>query len=173
MGAILHNFGDKLQYLRVQQNLTQMDLAHHLALGSHTHVSRLEAGLRAPSLDLIVRIAKFFSVTIDYLMRDSLPVEAPIPYSISVEMPANQMYFSFAAKLRYLRKKHQVTQAELAQQLALRTQAHVSLLEIGRSEPSIERVLQIADIFGVSTDYLLRAGLSIEPNTTASDHSSG
>jgi transcriptional regulator with XRE-family HTH domain len=58
-------------------------------------------------------------------------------------------------------------QTELSLQLALRTQAHISLLESGRKEPSIDLVLRIADVFGVSTDYLLRDAIPV--NATGSD----
>ena len=61
----------------------------------------------------------------------------------------------FGAKLRHLRKTHGLTQLDLSQQLALAAHAHISLLERGHSEASLDMVLQIADIFGVTTDYLL------------------
>jgi DNA-binding XRE family transcriptional regulator len=46
------------------------------------------------------------------------------------------------------------------------------LLETGRSEPSIELVLMLADIFGVTTDYLLRDAIPIDdasPDTGSPD----
>lgn len=52
-------------------------------------------------------------------------------------------------------------QADLARQLGLRTQAHISLLEAGHKEPSINLVLRIADLFGVTTDYLLRDDIPV------------
>jgi transcriptional regulator with XRE-family HTH domain len=45
--------------------------------------------------------------------------------------------------------------SELAQRLGLAANAHISLLERGRHEPSIDLVVAIADLFGVTTDYLL------------------
>jgi DNA-binding XRE family transcriptional regulator len=59
-------------------------------------------------------------------------------------------------KLRYLRMQRQMTQVELAQQLGLARQGYVSNLEAGRKAPSLDLVVQIADLFGVTTDYLLR-----------------
>jgi transcriptional regulator with XRE-family HTH domain len=52
-------------------------------------------------------------------------------------------------------------QADLARQLGLRTQAHISLLEAGHKEPSISLLLRIADFFGVTIDYLLRDNIPI------------
>jgi transcriptional regulator with XRE-family HTH domain len=50
---------------------------------------------------------------------------------------------------------------ELVHQLGLKSQAHISLMEAGQSDPSIEMVIQLADLFGVTTDYLLRDSPSL------------
>lgn len=66
-------FGDKLRHLRRQRKLTQTAFAEHLDLASQAYVSSLEAGQKAPSLELVLRIADLFDVTIDFLLRDTLP----------------------------------------------------------------------------------------------------
>src|SRR5688500_18134362 len=68
-------FAAKLRYLRRGHNVTQVDLADKLGLASHTHVTKLEAGQRTASLNLVLRAADFFDVTTDYLLRDTIPVE--------------------------------------------------------------------------------------------------
>jgi transcriptional regulator with XRE-family HTH domain len=55
-----------------------------------------------------------------------------------------------------------MTQIELAQRLGLARQGYVSNLEAGRKAPSLDLVVQIADLFGVSTDYLLRDTTAVE-----------
>jgi transcriptional regulator with XRE-family HTH domain len=65
-------------------------------------------------------------------------------------------------KLRYLRTQRQMTQVELAQRLGLARQGYVSNLEAGRKMPSLDLVVQIADLFGVTTDYLLRDMVPVE-----------
>jgi transcriptional regulator with XRE-family HTH domain len=55
----------------------------------------------------------------------------------------------------------------LAHQLEHITHTHISHLEADRKEPSIDLVLRIADVFGVSTDYLLRDAIPV--NATGSD----
>ena len=55
-----------------------------------------------------------------------------------------------------------MTQEALAHQLGLARQGHVSNLEMGRKEPSLELVVLVADLFGVSTDYLLRDTVPVE-----------
>lgn len=61
----------------------------------------------------------------------------------------------FGDKLRWLRSQHKMTQIDLAQQLGDVTQAHISYLESHRSAPSLALVVRVAELFGVTTDYLL------------------
>jgi transcriptional regulator with XRE-family HTH domain len=155
-----HQFGEKLRYLRLQRGLTQTELAHQLQLSSHSHVNNLEAGRRAPSLTVVLQVAAIFGVTTDYLLRDRATGAAlqAEPRSLPSGSPATL----FRQKLRHLRKQRKLTQTELSARLALRTQAHISLLESGRSEPSLEFVLQLADFFAVPTDYLLQDSIPVE-----------
>lgn len=68
-------FGAKLAYLRSQHNMTQVELARALGLMRQGYISNLEASRKAPSLDLVVRVADLFGVSCDYLLRDSIAVE--------------------------------------------------------------------------------------------------
>jgi len=65
----MKRIGEKLQLLRQQHNLTTRQLSEQLEI-SHVQVSRIETGSRKPSADLILKIALFFDVSIDKLMRD-------------------------------------------------------------------------------------------------------
>lgn len=56
--------------------------------------------------------------------------------------------------LKFLRNNAGLSQAELAAKLKM-PQTTYSHYESGRSEPSIENILKIADYFGCSIDYLL------------------
>ena len=59
-----------------------------------------------------------------------------------------------ADKIKMLREKRGITQAELAKSLGL-TRAGVNAWEMGISVPSTQYVVELARFFGVSTDYLL------------------
>ena len=66
----------------------------------------------------------------------------------------------FADKLIDLRKKNRWSQEELAEKLNVSRQA-VSKWEGAQSVPDMGRIIQLSELFGVSTDYLLtgkRAG---------------
>jgi transcriptional regulator with XRE-family HTH domain len=60
-------------------------------------------------------------------------------------------------RLRELRKTAGKTQVELASELGVQ-QAHISQLEAGRGELSVALLVRLAQVFGVTTDYLV--GLS-------------
>lgn len=56
--------------------------------------------------------------------------------------------------IRQLRKSKSMTQSEIAQRLGVTQQAY-QCYESGRRQPSIETLILIADIYGVSLDYLV------------------
>ena len=57
-------------------------------------------------------------------------------------------------KIKLLREKRGITQAELAKQLGI-TRSGVNAWEMGLSVPSTQYIIELAVFFGVSTDYLL------------------
>lgn len=61
------NFGNTLKTLRVQNGLTQAQLAQRLGL-TKSVISAYETGLRMPSYDVLIAIAKLFKVSTDYLL---------------------------------------------------------------------------------------------------------
>lgn len=68
-------FGEKLRYLRLKRGLTMRELAIALGFKSHGFIGDLESGRKYPSLDLAVKLADYFGVTVDQLARDELEVE--------------------------------------------------------------------------------------------------
>lgn len=73
----------------------------------------------------------------------------------------------FADKLITLRKKAGWSQEELAEKLGV-TRQSVSKWEGAQSVPDIDKILQLARLFGVTTDYLLKEEQG-EPEYTAED----
>lgn len=156
-------FGDKLAYLRQQHGITQADLARRLAPGSRFHINNIEAGRKKPSLDFALRVATFFGVSVDYLLRDDIPVELPHAFARSApDAIKEETRIALGSKVRRLRVQSGRTQVELAQELGLQTQAHISLLENGQSDISLSLVIRLAELFGVSIDYLVRDSESLE-----------
>ena len=147
--------GEKLRRLRLAQGWTHTDLAHQLGTVGRSHVSNVEAQRRPPSLLFVLQIARLFSATTDYLLCDTIPIDAAATYISTRTSDQPNLPELFGAKMREQRLQHGMTQNELAQRLGLAANAHISLLERGRHEPSIDLVVAIADLFSVTTDYLL------------------
>ena len=61
------DFGNALKTLRLREDMTQAQLAQKLSL-TKSVISAYETGLRLPSYDVLIQIAKIFIVTTDYLL---------------------------------------------------------------------------------------------------------
>ena len=62
--------GDRIKALRNQKKVTQETLAKHLFISPQA-VSRWEQGLAVPDTAILVPLADFFGVSVDYLLRDT------------------------------------------------------------------------------------------------------
>jgi len=72
----------------------------------------------------------------------------------------------FAERLRELRTEQDMQQNQLAELVNLRPSA-ISKYETGATQPNIEMLCRLADVFGVSLDYLV--GKSTVPNPYTAD----
>jgi transcriptional regulator with XRE-family HTH domain len=151
------HFGAKLRRLREGHNLTQADLGHRLALFSQSHIAKVESGRDQPSLDLVVRVAHLFKVTIDSLLRDSVPVAAIQSLELCLTSEPGVDAVQLGQQVRRLRQEFGLTQVALAQRLGQAVQSGIAKIERGDKLPSLERLVQLADVFGVSADALLFA----------------
>lgn len=61
-------FGDRIKTLRLSHNLSQVQLAEHLKVSKQT-VSNWENNNILPSIEMLLNISKFFSVSTDYLLE--------------------------------------------------------------------------------------------------------
>ena len=61
------NFGNRLKTLRIQKKLTQQQLADLLGL-TKSVISAYENGLRYPAYDVLIKIARIFKVSTDFLL---------------------------------------------------------------------------------------------------------
>lgn len=61
------DFGENLKKLRRCRNLTQQELGSQVGL-SKAVVSKYENGMGYPTFDVLIRIARYFGVTTDYLL---------------------------------------------------------------------------------------------------------
>lgn len=62
-----NELGTKIKELRLEQKISQRQLGAVLGF-SNQAISAWESGLREPDCDSIVKLAKYFNVTTDYLL---------------------------------------------------------------------------------------------------------
>ncbi len=73
---------------------------------------------------------------------------------------------NFGEKLQALRKSRSMSQEQLAERLEISRQS-VSKWEVGESVPELDKVVTLSELFGVTTDYLLKEGEPPQPVSPA------
>lgn len=64
---ILYNIFMKLKQLREENNISQTEIADYLNIKQNTY-SQYETGKRQLSIDMLIKIAKFYKVSTDYIL---------------------------------------------------------------------------------------------------------
>lgn len=75
---------------------------------------------------------------------------------------------TLSEKILRLRTARGLSQGELAEKLEVSRQS-VSKWETGQSTPDVDKIIKLADLFGVTTDYLLREQREEEPQPQEQD----
>ncbi len=70
----MKRFGEKLRTLRQRQGLSLRQLGDSLDV-DHAFIARMEQGRKTPNAAMILKIARFFQVSIDQLMMDELDLD--------------------------------------------------------------------------------------------------
>lgn len=73
---------------------------------------------------------------------------------------------NFPGKLQKLRKERGWSQEELASRIAVSRQA-VSKWELGTAVPDTDNIVQLSELFGVTTDYLIKDNLDCDEDIPA------
>ena len=66
------SLGKKLKQLRKEKGWSQDEFAHHAQIDGR-QVSRYENERVMPSIDVVIKMAKAYNVSIDYLLLDNMP----------------------------------------------------------------------------------------------------
>ena len=72
--------GKRIQKLRGKQNMLQSELAEKLNVG-RTTISNYENGYSSPDLQMVIKMAKLFNVSTDYLLGVSEKQHGEIDFS--------------------------------------------------------------------------------------------
>ncbi len=71
----MERFGEKLRILRKRRGMSLRELTREFGFSSHSYLSIMEAGKTKPSVEFVVKIADFFGVDVNQLVRDDLELE--------------------------------------------------------------------------------------------------
>ena len=134
-----------LRYLREQKGLSQREFSEIFGLSSST-VTMWEREQRKPDIEMIVRLSEYFDVTLDELVLKEL--KPPLPL--------------YALNIKYLRKKKEITQEDMAVFLGFSGKSSLCAVETGKIGISIENLEKLADFFGVTLDQMVKHDLSKE-----------
>lgn len=63
------NIGEKITQLRKQQSLSQSELANKVG-ASRTIIGNYERNANMPSIDMLLKLAKVFNVSVDFLIGE-------------------------------------------------------------------------------------------------------
>lgn len=130
-------FAEQLKTLRKINGQTQKELAEKLKIKQNSY-SDWENGKSEPNIEMLVRIADSFDVSLDYLMGGKMK-------NITEE---------FSLCLKKLRMKRKLSQKQIAEELKI-SQQQYSKWEGGIITPNAETLVRLADYFDVSIDFLL------------------
>ena len=65
------SIGERITQLRKQKNLSQEELAKKIEV-SRTIIGNYERNLNTPSIEIIIKLAKVFNVSVDYMIGEGL-----------------------------------------------------------------------------------------------------
>lgn len=60
-------YGERIKRLRISKRLTQEQLAEKISI-SRTYIVKIESGLQIGPIEIAIELAKFFNVSLDYLL---------------------------------------------------------------------------------------------------------
>jgi transcriptional regulator with XRE-family HTH domain len=72
MSIECEGIGKRIRELREKAGITQQKLAE-IAEVSSVHMSKVETGIALPGVEVVVRIANYFGVTTDWILRENIP----------------------------------------------------------------------------------------------------
>jgi transcriptional regulator with XRE-family HTH domain len=75
----MQRFGEKLRTLRTREGMTLRELAEVLGYSNHGYLGLLETGKKTPTVEFVMKVARFFGVTTDQLLWDEVALPSAGP----------------------------------------------------------------------------------------------
>ena len=144
INEITQRVGRNIRSIREQAGLSQRDFAEGFGVEQPT-VANWETGKRQPDLNMLIQIAQFGGTSLDDLVTKD---PAPLPL--------------YVRNMIYLRKRCGCSQGELATILGLQGASSIDLVESGKCELPVSKLIYLAEFFGVTMDQITKKDLSQE-----------
>lgn len=145
INEIAQRVGRNIRSIREQAGLSQKDFAEGFGVSAGA-VGMWETGRREPDINMLIQIAHFGGTNLDDLVMKELT--PPIPL--------------YVRNMVYLRKKRGYSQGELATILGLQGASSIDLVESGKCELPVSKLVHLAEFFGVTMDQITKQDLSQE-----------
>lgn len=152
------NFNERLKDLRIERGLTQKELATQLSL-NQSSIARFEKGDRFPELDTFIKIADYFSVTLDFLNGNLNKENVSASNRLIVDSPPSDVK-EFGEWLKDIRDESNLTITALSEKIGY-SNTEISVIETGKIDnyPDAEYLKKFAESTNVSyLDLLIAAG---------------
>lgn len=145
INEIAQRVGRNIRSIREQAGLSQDEFAEGFSVKQPT-VANWEIGKRQPNLNMLIQIAQFGGTSLDDLATKDLTPPVPL----------------YVRNMVSLRKKCGYSQGELATVLGLQGASSIDLVESGKCELPVSKLVHLAEFFGVTMDQITKQDLSQE-----------
>ncbi len=139
------NYGLKLKKLRIDNNLTQEDVAQVLNIARITY-NHYETQEKIIPLERLIVLCNYYKVSLDYIFNLN-----NLQYS---KINKNLAQKSVGNRLKEFRKENKITQVKLAEMLNT-NHSVIANYECGRYLISTSFLYAICKKYSISADYLL------------------
>jgi transcriptional regulator with XRE-family HTH domain len=139
----MSKLSERLKEYMTERNLTQTALADITGI-THTNISDFLSDKHLPSYENLTKLLYAFDCSADYLLGKT---------DIHSEEPLHPV-LPFGARLRTLLKAYNISGERLKRELPVSGSVLFKWLS-GKSLPSTESLLRLADYLGCSVDFLL------------------
>lgn len=147
----MSNLADRIKELRLSKHMTQTDFGNVFGIVKST-ISLYESGKSTPNDQIKTKICEYFDVSMDYLLGLT---DTKSPYgAVAYSDEKSNLDEAIGSSLNYWIFKTQYGYDEIAEMLGI-TEKLLKDYCSGAESPSLNILVKLSEICGVSTDCLL------------------
>lgn len=160
MNSFTNNFSNNLKFLRNYYNLNQLQLGNKLGKDYST-IGKWENGTRSPTMQDTLDICSYFNIDLNDIILKNLREEVAKGMVLGKKITRSRYINYLPNNLSFLRKQKNITQLALANIFGY-SDSTITNWEADRRTPDLFDLQELANIFNVSMDDLIRTDLESE-----------